>query len=152
MPRYFAVLSGIMIVWALLKMRYSGHKEVLFLSGFEILMIGISLVIPVVMVPALGFPGYVGKTMAAVVLESIAVLLAMKILIRRQPIKNFVLTGGFLVAMAILITMGILVKDTVFTNQLPWVPPAGTVIREHLVPFSASSQNPIPGRSSRSNP
>ena len=148
MPRYFAVLSGIAIVWALLKMRYSGHKEVLFFSGFEILMIGISLIIPVVLIPALGFPDYVGKTMSVVVLESIALLLAMKILIRRQPINNFVLTGSFLIAMAILVAQGILAGDDVFAHKFPQDPPAGSALRENFVPFSASSQNPAPARNS----
>ena len=108
LPAYHAALSALVMAWVLLKMRYRGHKEILFLSSFEILLIGASLMIPFVLMPSFGLEEGIRRTTITVCLESIAFLMAMKILIRGQPGRDYVIAGFFLIALVIIGAKGLL--------------------------------------------
>lgn len=108
MPEYLAVLSVLVVGWVILKMKYRGHREIVLLSAFEILLIGVSLCIPLVMIPALGMGDDIRRTTLAAVLEGIAFLMVFKILIRRKPGRNRVIAGAFLAALLLIAAKGFL--------------------------------------------
>jgi UDP-GlcNAc:undecaprenyl-phosphate GlcNAc-1-phosphate transferase len=112
---YLAVLSALVMVWVLLKMRYRGHKEILLFSSFEILLIGASLFIPFVLVPTFGLGEGIRRTMITVCLESISFLMATKILIRHRPGRDYVIAGFFLFALVILGAKGLLPTRPILT-------------------------------------
>lgn len=101
-PGYFALLSALVLAWALLKMRYRGHREVMLLSGFETLMVSAAIAIPLVLFPALELSDGLRRTMLAVCFEAVAFLLAMKVMIRRQPGRNQSLAAILFVALALI--------------------------------------------------
>jgi UDP-GlcNAc:undecaprenyl-phosphate GlcNAc-1-phosphate transferase len=101
--RYLNVFSGIVLVWVLLKMKVQRrHKKVMLISGFEALLIGVSLFVPTVLVPAAGFGEPVRNALLMACLESIPLLLALKILVRKQPRRNYVMAGSLLVGLIFL--------------------------------------------------
>ena len=114
-PGYLATLSALVLVWVLLKMRYRGHREIVMISSFEVLLLGIAFLIPLVLAPALGLSGGFRRMLLTVCLESAAFLLAMKILIRRQPRRNYVIVGSLLIALALIVAKGFLSQGT-YTN------------------------------------
>jgi len=104
LPGYFSMLSVVLTVFVFLKVLFRSHHEIFLTSSFELLMIIISWMIPLFVIPELGFGEEVSNTLYIVCLESIPVLLAMKILIRKQPRRNFLLAGS---VTATLLIMGI---------------------------------------------
>ena len=110
-PAYLAVLSAVVLLWVLLKMRYRGHRQIVQVSSFELLLLGIVLFVALVMVPALHLDEGIRRMLLAVCLESVAFLLAMKILIRRQPHRNSMIAAGFLLALALIVVKGFLFTD-----------------------------------------
>jgi UDP-GlcNAc:undecaprenyl-phosphate GlcNAc-1-phosphate transferase len=113
LPSYFAVFSAAVAGWVVLNIVYRGHREILSLSAFEMLFIGVSWFIPIVLVPAVGWDDGIRRLMFAVCLESGVFLLAMKILVRRQPTRNLALVATILIALAIIGAKGYLVPDVV---------------------------------------
>ena len=107
-PGYHAALSTLVFAWVLLKMKYRGHREIVRVSSFEMLLLGITFFVPLVLVPALGIGDGPRKMLLVVCMESVAFLLAMKIMIRRQPRRNIVITASFLVALGLIVAKGIL--------------------------------------------
>jgi len=107
-PAYLAVLSAVVLLWVLLKMKYRGHREIVQISSFEMLLLGVVLFVALVMVPALHMNEGIRRILLAVCLESLAFLLAMKILIRRQPHRNSMIVAGFLLALALIVAKGFL--------------------------------------------
>ena len=107
-PRYLAVLSAIVLLWVLLKMKYRGHWEIVGISSFEILLLGIVLFAALVVMPALHMGNELRNMLLAVSLESVAFLLAVKIVILRQPRRNTVIVAGFLLALALIVAKGFL--------------------------------------------
>ena len=114
-PGYLAVLSAVVLRWVLLKMKYRGHREIVQISSFETLLLGIALLVSLVVVPALGLGDGLRKMSLTVCLESIAFLLAMKILIRRQAQRNYVIAVAFMAALALICLKGLLSQRT-FTD------------------------------------
>ena len=112
-PGYLAVLSAVVFGWVLLKMKYRGHREIVQISSFETLLLGIALLVPLVVVPTLGLGEDFRRTMLTVCLESTAFLLAMKILIRRQPRRNYVIAMALMAALALICLRGFLPQGTV---------------------------------------
>jgi UDP-GlcNAc:undecaprenyl-phosphate GlcNAc-1-phosphate transferase len=139
-PSYLAALSAVVLAWVLLKMKYRGHREIVAISSFEMLLLGIALFISLVLVPALGLGAGLRRTLLTVCMESAAFLLAMKILIRRQPRRNYMIAAGFLAALALIAAKEFLPKrivaDLVAAPVVVWA--AGPV-----VPGSASLRPPI---------
>ena len=110
-PAYLAVLSGIVLLWVLLMMKYRGHRQIVQISSFELLLLSIVLFAALVMVPALHLDEGIRRMLLAVCLESVAFLLAMKILIHRQPQRNSMIAAGFLLALALIVAKGFLSSD-----------------------------------------
>jgi UDP-GlcNAc:undecaprenyl-phosphate GlcNAc-1-phosphate transferase len=119
MPAYLAVFSAMIMGWVLLKMKYRGHREIVLVSSFEILMIGAALFVPVVLVPALGLGEGVRRLMLTVCFESIAFLMAMKILVRRRPSRNHAIAAGFLAALLVVAAKGIILAPVVTASAPP---------------------------------
>ena len=61
-----------------------------------------------VIVPTLHMDEGIRRMLLAVSLESVAFLLAMKILLRRQPHRNSMIAAGFLLALALIVVKGFL--------------------------------------------
>ncbi len=110
-PGYLAVLSAIVLLWVLLKMKYCGHREIIQISSFELLLLSIVLFAALVMVPALHMGDGLRNMLFAVSLESVAFLLAMKILIHRQQRRNSMVVAGFLLALALIVAKGFLFSE-----------------------------------------
>ena len=110
-PGYLAVLSAIVLLWVLLMMKYRGHRQIVQISSFELLLLSIVLFAALVMVPALHLDEGIRRMLLSVCLESVAFLLAMKILIHRQPHRNSMIAAGFLFALALIVAKGFLFTD-----------------------------------------
>jgi len=52
-PAYLAMLSAAVFLWVLLKMKYHGHRQIVQISSFELLLLGVVLFVALVMLPAL---------------------------------------------------------------------------------------------------
>ncbi len=79
---YYPTLSGFVMIWVILKLYYSEHNEVVFASGFEMLMLFVSWFVPFVMLEDLKLFASEAQAMRHACLLSIPFLLAMKINIR----------------------------------------------------------------------
>ncbi len=120
MPAYLASLSALVLFWVLLKMRYRGHREILPVSSFEVLLISVSLVAAFILVPAFGLGEGFRRVTLVVALESVSFLLALKILLHRRPHRNRVIAGLLLFLLAFVGAKGLLAKsDTVFLSRAP---------------------------------
>jgi UDP-GlcNAc:undecaprenyl-phosphate/decaprenyl-phosphate GlcNAc-1-phosphate transferase len=108
MPAYLAVLSALVLCWVLLKMRFGRHGGIVLFSSFEILLIGTSLFVALVVVTALGLGDGVRRLLLAVCLESVVFLLAMKLLVLHQPRRSPLIAGGLLLALAVIVLKGFL--------------------------------------------
>ncbi len=106
-PGYLAVLSAVVMCWVLLKMKYQGHREIFRISSFELLLIGVPMFVPLLLVPALGLGDGLRRMLLTVSIESTAFLLAMKILVRRQPWRNHLIAIAFLAALGLIGVKGI---------------------------------------------
>lgn len=112
-PGYLALLSALVMGWVLLKMKYYGHREIFRISSFEMLLIGVSIFVTLVLVPALKLGDGFRRTLLTVSLESTVFLLAMKILSRRQPRHNSLIVVAFLVALVLIGAKGLLSSGSV---------------------------------------
>jgi hypothetical protein len=92
-------------------MKYHGHRQIVQISSFELLLLGVVLFVALVMVPALHMGDGLRNMLLAVSLESVAFLLAMKILIHRQPHRNSMIAAGFLLALALIVVRGFLFTE-----------------------------------------
>jgi hypothetical protein len=107
------MMSAAVLLWVLLKMKYRGHREIVQVSAFEILLLGVVLFVALVVVPALHLGEGLRRMMLAVCMESAAFLLAMKILIRRQPRSNSMFAAALLAALALIVMKGFVSTDKV---------------------------------------
>ncbi len=108
LPGYLAGLSAVTLGWVVLKMKFRGHKKVVLASAFETLLIGASLFVPLVIVPALRLgPGLRGALLVACA-EAFCFHMAFKILARRQPGRNPVFAGAFVAALLLVGANGLL--------------------------------------------
>jgi UDP-GlcNAc:undecaprenyl-phosphate/decaprenyl-phosphate GlcNAc-1-phosphate transferase len=138
-PGYLAALSAAVLGWVLLKMKYRGHREIVQISSFETLLLGIALLVSLMVVPMLGLGEELRKMMLTVCLESIAFLLAMKILIRRQARRNYVIAVAFMAALALIGLKGLLSQRT-FTDFV--AAPAGASLP--ISPHNPGPSSPSP--------
>ncbi len=86
--QYMFLFAGLLLVWALLKVKFKRHSEVFLTSSFELLLIFISWFIPFLVLPALEVPDSVMHAAKASCLVAIPLLIAMKLVIKRQPQRN----------------------------------------------------------------
>ncbi len=105
-PPYLAVMSAVVLLWVLLKMKYRGHREIVQISAFGMLLLGFVLFVALVLVPALDLGEGLRKMLLVVCMESVGFLLAMKILIRRQPHRNSMIAMALLGALALIVVKG----------------------------------------------
>jgi UDP-GlcNAc:undecaprenyl-phosphate GlcNAc-1-phosphate transferase len=146
MPAYLAILSAMVFCWVLIKMKYRGHRDIVLFSSFEILLIGTSLVVPLIAVPALGMGEGLRRLLLAVCLESVVLLLAMKLLVVHEPRRSPVIAASLLLALSIVAMKGFL-PDSIdpLKAYAARAPSAGAT----LVPASAPAKGDVPGTSAK---
>jgi hypothetical protein len=110
-PGYLAVMSAAVLLWVLLKMKYRGHREIVQVSAFEMLLLGVVLFVALVLVPALHLGEGLRKMLITVCMESAAFLLAIKIVIRRRPHRNSMIAVAFLGALALIVLKGFVTTE-----------------------------------------
>ena len=102
---YTLGFSVVLFVWSALKIRFKGHKEVFLTSGLEVILILISWFIPFVVLPVLQVSEEVLVAAKTSCLEAIPLLIAMKIVIRRQPDRNYMMVGGLSVVLLLILVV-----------------------------------------------
>ncbi len=102
LPGYLAGLSAVTLGWVVLKMKFRGHKKVVLASAFETLLIGTSLFVPLVIVPALRLGPALRGVLLVACAEAFCFHMAFKILVRRQPGRNPVFAGAFVAALLLI--------------------------------------------------
>lgn len=100
---YLEVLSAAALVWVLLKMRFCGRTEIFRFSSYETLMIGLSFAVLFVLVPVLGWGEGLRRMALTACLESVSILLAMKLLIRRHSAACHSMFSAALVCLVLLL-------------------------------------------------
>ncbi len=120
LPGYLAGLSAVTLGWVLLKMKFRGHKKVALASAFETLLIGASLFVPLVIVPALRLDPGLRNVLLVACAEAFCFHMAFKILVRRQPGRNLVFAGAFVAVLLFIGAYGLLSGPPL----APAVPPA----------------------------
>lgn len=80
--------SIVLLVWSLLKIKFKRHSEVLLTSNFELLLIFISWFVPYEVLPAMQVPESVLAAAKLACFGSIPLLIAMKLVIKRQSHRN----------------------------------------------------------------
>lgn len=106
---YLKSVSFIVLIWVVMKLIFMQHSRIFLTSGFELLMIVIAWFIPVVIAGPLALTDADRQILLLSCLESIAFLLAMKIIIRKDPGKNLILVCS-LICPYFLIGVGLLLK------------------------------------------
>lgn len=115
---YLAAYSGIILVWVFLKMKaWSQHKVVIHATGFESLLIGISLLVPFVGIPATGIGEGARNAILAACLESVPLLMALKIVIRKRSQRIGVLAATLLLPLLLVGARGLCVHEA--TASIP---------------------------------
>lgn len=94
---YTACAVGMMTVWVALKLVFKNHGQVFLTSGIEVLAIIISWFVPVALANAFSVSEDVRQSLMAACLEAIPLLLAAKIVIRRQLRRNRPLAASLIV-------------------------------------------------------
>jgi len=106
---YLKIVSSIVLIWVLIKLVFMRHASIFLTSGFELLMLVIAWFIPVVLARIVDMTDASRQLLIVSCLESIVFLLAMKIIIRKEPSKNKALVSC-LVCTYFLIGFGSLLK------------------------------------------
>jgi UDP-GlcNAc:undecaprenyl-phosphate/decaprenyl-phosphate GlcNAc-1-phosphate transferase len=140
-PACLAVMSAAVMLWVLLKMKYLGHREIVQVSAFEMLLLGVVLFVALVLVPALHLGEGLRRMLLAVCMESAAFLLAMKILIRRQPRRDSMIAVAFLGALALIVVKGIVTPETTVNFVAP---PAVASVERPVIPRAFAIPPPLP--------
>jgi UDP-GlcNAc:undecaprenyl-phosphate/decaprenyl-phosphate GlcNAc-1-phosphate transferase len=147
-PAYLAVMSAAVLLWVLLKMKYRGHREIVQVSAFEMLLLGVVLFVALLVVPALNLGEGLRRMLLAVCMESAAFLLAMKILIRRQPHRNSMIAVAFLGVLTLIVVKGFV--STVKTVNFVAAPAVASAVRP--VNHRTSAVRPVNRRASAVRP
>lgn len=109
---YLAVYSGVVLVWVFLKMQvWSPHKDVLYATGFETLLIGISLFVPFVGIPATGIGEGAKNAILMACLEAVPLLMALKILVRKQAPRLSVIAATLLLPLLLVGLRGLWLRE-----------------------------------------
>jgi UDP-GlcNAc:undecaprenyl-phosphate GlcNAc-1-phosphate transferase len=88
LEKYTFLFGGLLLVWSLLKVKFKRRSEVFFTSNFELLLIFISWFVPYLVLPALEVPEPMLHAAKLACLGAIPLLIAMKLVIKRQPHRN----------------------------------------------------------------
>ncbi len=109
---YLAAYSGVVLVWIFLKMEvWSPHNDVLYATGFETLMIGISLFVLFVGIRATGIGEGARNAILMACLEAVPLLIALKILVRKQAPRLSVIAATLLLPLFLVGVRGLLVRE-----------------------------------------
>lgn len=85
---YMGSFTFLLLLWAAFKIKFKSRHEVFLTSSFEILLIFTSWFVPYVVLPAFEVPVAVMDAAKLSCLEAIPLLIAMKLIIKRQPDRN----------------------------------------------------------------
>jgi UDP-GlcNAc:undecaprenyl-phosphate GlcNAc-1-phosphate transferase len=109
---YLAAYSGIILLWVLLKMQaWSSNKDVMHATGFETLLVGISLFIPLVGIPATGIGEGARNAILMACLESVPLLMALKIVARKRAQRLNMLAATLLLPLLLVGLRGLWVGE-----------------------------------------
>jgi len=109
---YLAAYSGFILAWVVLKMQaWSSHKVAMHATGFETLLIGVSLFIPFVGIPATGIGEGARNAILASCLESVPLLMALKILARKRTPRMSLLAATLLLPLLLVGVRGLWDRD-----------------------------------------
>jgi len=100
---YTLFLVTILLVWSVLKIRFKGHREVFLTSGLEVLLIFVSWFVPYALLPVLHVSEAVLAAAKTSCLEAIPLFIAMKIVIRRHPDRNYLMVAGLLIILLLML-------------------------------------------------
>ncbi|MCF7821235.1 MAG: undecaprenyl/decaprenyl-phosphate alpha-N-acetylglucosaminyl 1-phosphate transferase [Mariprofundaceae bacterium] len=93
---YIFLFGGLLLLWSFLKVKFKRNSEVFLTSSFELLLIFISWFVPYVVLPAIEVPESVLGAAKLACLGAIPLLIAMKLVIRRQPHRNRSMAVGLI--------------------------------------------------------
>jgi UDP-GlcNAc:undecaprenyl-phosphate GlcNAc-1-phosphate transferase len=120
---YLAAYSGIVLMWVLLKVKdWSPQQGVMEATGIEALLIGISLLVPLAVIHATGTGEGARDAILAACLESVPLLLALKILVRKQVRRLPVLAATLLLPLLLVGVRGLWVRNVTAPSLLSHVP------------------------------
>jgi len=85
---YMGLFTALLLLWAAFKIKFKSRHEVFLTSSFEILLIFTSWFVPFVVLPVFEVPIAVMDAAKLSCLEAIPLLIAMKLIIKRQPDRN----------------------------------------------------------------
>jgi len=102
LPWYALGFVFVLSIWSALKIVFKGHHEMILTSGLELLLIVMSWFIPYILLPALAVSEALTLAAKTSCLEAIPLLIAVKIVVRRQPDRNRIMALGM---MAVLLLM-----------------------------------------------
>jgi len=103
---YLAILTMIIAIWAAVKLVFKRNRRVFLTSGFEVLMIIVSWLLPNLLVNAAFLTEASREHLMLACLESIPFLIAMKIIIRHQPRRNRSLMLSLAAILCIVVATG----------------------------------------------
>ena len=89
---FVIILSG----WSVLKIVFKGHREVFLTSGLEVILIFVSWFVPYALLPVLNVSAEVLVAVKMSCLQAIPLFIAMKIVIRRHPDRNYMFISGII--------------------------------------------------------
>lgn len=93
---YALWICFVLLVWSFLKIKFHQCREVLITSSFEVLIIFISWIIPYLILPIAVIPTKVVIATKFACLGAIPLLIAIKLVIKRQPHRNSTMAITFI--------------------------------------------------------
>ncbi len=105
--RYTAALSLAAFAWVALKIKFRRRGEVLLTSSFEVLLVALSWLFPMVFMPLLGATEMNREVAYAICLEAIPLVVALKAVTGRSPRNHSLFAGSFLVAFLVIAYLGL---------------------------------------------
>ncbi|MBE0568892.1 MAG: hypothetical protein IH577_04375, partial [Deltaproteobacteria bacterium] len=120
---YLAAYSGVILVWVVFKMQaWSSHKVAMHATGFETLLIGVSLFIPFVGIPATGIGEGARNAILVSCLESVPLLMALKILARKRTPRMSLLAATLLLPLLLVGVRGLQAREVAAPFPVSVVP------------------------------
>jgi len=101
---YLSDVSIVLMLWVTLKLIFKRHARIFLTSAFELLMLLMAWLVPMYLSQDPNITMEVREALLVACLESIPFLLAMKIIIRRQPRRNRMLAASLL-SLILLVTV-----------------------------------------------
>jgi UDP-GlcNAc:undecaprenyl-phosphate GlcNAc-1-phosphate transferase len=95
----------ILSIWSILKIRFKGNKEAFLTSGLEVILVFTSWFIPFTILPVLQVSEEVMTAAKTSCLEAIPLFIAMKIVIRRHPDRNYMMVAGLLMILLLMLVV-----------------------------------------------